>query len=223
MCREGFKAGTAKVYVPNRQCHIHLLLFSFNNYDSYRHIFFLREEKHTTMKKNLIPLILLAVSLAGFESCKKNDDAQTANVQIRLTDAPTALQEVNVDIQSVRVKFRDDENDSTKNWVDLTTRAGVYNLLNFQNGIDTLLATGTLPERQVKEIRLILGSNNTVKNNGVVFPLTIPSGSESGLKIKFSKALGADLNTLVVDFDAAQSVGQTGTGSYFLRPVIRVK
>lgn len=174
------------------------------------------------MKKSLIPLIILAASVVGFESCKKDNNAQSANVQIRLTDAPTALQEVNVDVQSVRVKFRDDENDSTKNWVDLTTRPGVYNLLNFQNGIDTLLATGTLPERQVKEIRLILGSNNTVKNMGVVYPLIIPSGSESGLKIKFSKELQAD-NTLVVDFDANQSVSQNGTGSYSLRPVIRVR
>ena len=195
----------------------------FNIHDNYRHIFFEKVEKHPTMRKRLIPLIILAVSVAGFESCKKNDDAQTASLQIRLTDAPTALQEVNVDIQSVRVKFRDDENDSTKNWVDFTTRAGVYNLLNFQNGVDTLLANGTLPERQVKEIRLILGANNTVKNNGVVYPLIIPSGSESGLKIKFSKALGADLNTLIVDFDAAQSVSQNGTGSYSLRPVLRIK
>lgn len=187
-------------------------------------IFFSKGWKNIpTMRKSLIPLIILAVSVAGFESCKKNDDAQTASLQIRLTDAPTALQEVNVDIQSVRVKFRDDENDSTKNWVDFTTRAGVYNLLNFQNGVDTLLANGTLPERQVKEIRLILGANNTVKNNGVVYPLIIPSGSESGLKIKFSKALGADLNTLIVDFDAAQSVSQNGTGSYSLRPVLRIK
>lgn len=195
----------------------------FNIHDNYWHIFFEKVEKHPTMRKRLIPLIILAVSVAGFESCKKNDDAQTASLQIRLTDAPTALQEVNVDIQSVRVKFRDDENDSTKNWVDFTTRAGVYNLLNFQNGVDTLLANGTLPERQVKEIRLILGANNTVKNNGVVYPLIIPSGSESGLKIKFSKALGADLNTLIVDFDAAQSVSQNGTGSYSLRPVLRIK
>lgn len=204
-------------------CHRFILFVFFNIDDNYRHIFFQSEEKHPTMRKSLIPLIILVVSVAGFESCKKNDNAQTANLQIRLTDAPTALQEVNVDIQSVRVKFRDDENDSTKNWVDFTTRTGVYNLLNFQNGVDTLLAGGTLPERQVKEIRLILGANNTVKNNGVVYPLIIPSGSESGLKIKFSKALGADLNTLVVDFDAAQSVSQNGTGSYSLRPVLRIK
>lgn len=174
------------------------------------------------MKKTLIPLFILAVSVAGLESCKKDNNTQSANVQIRLTDGPAALEEVNVDIQSVRVKYREDENDSTKNWVDFSTRPGVYNLLRLQ-GIDTILATGTLPERQIKEIRLILGTNNTVKNNGVVYPLTIPSGSESGLKIKFSKSLGADLNTIVMDFDAGQSVSQNGSGAYMLRPVLRIK
>ena len=175
------------------------------------------------MKKSLIPLFILAASVVGFESCKKDNTDESARVQIRLTDAPTALQEVNVDIQSVRVKFRDDANDSTKNWVDFATVPGVYNLLALQNGVDTLLANGTLPERQVKEIRLILGTNNTVKENGVVYPLTIPSGAESGLKIKFNKNLNADLNTIVVDFDAALSVRQTSTGEYRLHPVLRIK
>ena len=175
------------------------------------------------MKKTLIPLLILAASVAGFESCKKDSTNETANVQIRLTDAPTALQEVNVDIQSIRVKFRDDENDSTKNWVDLATVPGVYNLLALQGGIDTLLASGTLPERQVKEIRFILGPNNTVKDNGIVYPLTIPSGAESGLKIKFSKALEATLNTIVVDFDAALSVKEETPGEYKLRPVLKIK
>lgn len=175
------------------------------------------------MKKSLIPLIILAVSVAGFESCKKDNGNESTNVQIRLTDAPAAYQEVNVDIQSVRVKFRDDANDSTKNWVDFATVPGVYNLLGLQNGVDTLLANGTLPERQVKEIRLILGPNNSIKDNGVVYPLTVPSGAESGLKIKFNKSLNADLNTIIVDFDAALSVKQNGPGDYKLHPVLKIK
>ncbi len=177
----------------------------------------------SAMKKSLIPLFILAASVLGFESCKKDNDSESARVQIRLTDAPAAFQEVNVDIQSVRVKFRDDPNDSTKNWVDFATVPGVYNLLALQNGVDTLLANGTVPERQVKEIRLILGPDNTVKENGVSYPLIIPSGAESGLKIKFSKNLNADLNTIIVDFDAALSVRQTSSGEYRLHPVLRIK
>jgi len=186
-------------------------------------VFSISGKNKSAMKKSLIPLIILAVSVAGFESCKKDNGNESAQVQIRLTDAPAAFQEVNVDIQSVRVKFRNDDNDSTKNWVDFTTRAGVYNLLALQNGVDTLLGTGTLPERQVKEIRLILGPNNSIKDNGVTYPLIIPSGAESGLKIKFNKSLNADLNTIIVDFDAALSVRQTSSGEYRLHPVLKIK
>ena len=176
------------------------------------------------MKKNILPLAIVALSILGFVSCSKNNDSSgQSTLQVRMTDAPTALEQVNVDIQSVSIKYRDDDKDSTLNWVDLKTTAGIYNLLSLQNGVDTLLATGVVPERQIKEIRFRLGTNNTVKNNGTVYPLTIPSGEDSGLKIKFSKKLSTGLNLLLLDFDAAMSVSQNGSGGYKLRPVIKVK
>lgn len=175
------------------------------------------------MKKSIVFLLFSSLMITSFISCKKSDTEDEANLQIRMTDAPTALEQVNIDIQTVMVKYRDDDNDSTKNWVTLNTQAGIYNLLLLQNGVDTLLASGVIPQRQIKEIRLILGTNNTVKNNGTTYPLTIPSGSESGLKIKFSKKLDQSLNILLIDFDAAMSVSQNGSGNYILKPVIRIK
>ena len=163
----------------------------------------------------------LVVGISTFISCKK-DKETNSTLQIRLTDAPTALQEVNVDIREVHVKFSDDSL-SNNGWITLAANARVYNLLALQNGVDTVLATGIFPNDIVKEIRFVLGPNNTVKDNGTVYPLTIPSGSESGLKIKVSKALQATLETLVIDFDAALSVKKEGPGDYKLRPVLKLK
>ena len=174
------------------------------------------------MKKNILPLAIAAISILGFASCSKNDNDSPSTLQVRMTDAPTALEQVNVDIQSVRIKYRDDNNDSTLNWVNLNTTAGIYNLLALQNGVDTLIASGNVPERQIKEIRFVLGPNNTVKNNGIVYPLTIPSGGESGLKIKLSKNLNKTLETVIVDFDAELSIKQEA-GGYKLRPVLKIK
>jgi Domain of unknown function (DUF4382) len=56
-----------------------------------------------------------------------------------------------------------------------------------------------------------------------VYPLTIPSGSESGLKIKLSKKLNAQLDSVVIDFDAALSILKTGVGDYKLKPVLKIK
>ncbi len=150
--------------------------------------------------------------------CKKQNGA--TNLEVRLTDAPASFDAVNVDIQEVRV-HSNDEMDTT-GWITLGTKAGVYNLLALQNGIDTVLASGTLRGGIIKEIRFVLGSNNTIIDNGITYPLTIPSGSESGLKIKLNKNLEEGSQTIVVDFDAGMSVSVENS-EYKLRPVIRVK
>lgn len=168
--------------------------------------------------KHLMLGLLLFSGIATIFSCSKENNAGTSNLQVRLTDAPAAYDKVNVDIKEVRVNFRDD----STGWISLNTNAGVYNLLALQNGVDTLLATGTVQAGIVKEIRLILGTDNTIVVSGISYPLTIPSGSESGLKIKVGKKLNASLDSIVVDFDAALSVKEEA-GGYKLRPVLRIK
>ena len=174
------------------------------------------------MKKSLLVLAAVVCSASlTIISCKKDDAKGSSTLNVRLTDAPAAFEQVNIDIREVRVKFSDD---STSNgWVTLTTYPGIYNLLALQNGVDTLLGTGVFPTQVVKEIRFILGPNNTIKDAGVIYPLTIPSGSESGLKLKINKALNATLETIIIDFDAALSVKKEGPGDYKLRPVLKIK
>jgi hypothetical protein len=174
------------------------------------------------MKKSLLILTaIVCFASLTIVSCKKDDAKGSSTLNVRLTDAPTAYEQVNVDIREVRVKFSDDT--LSTGWVTLTTFPGIYNLLAYQNGVDTLLGTGVFPVQVVKEIRFILGPNNTIKDAGVVYPLTIPSGSESGLKIKLNKSLNATLETIIIDFDAALSVKKEGTGDYKLRPVLKIK
>lgn len=170
--------------------------------------------------KHLLLIFSLFFLTLSFLACKKDNAGAdgTATLQVRLTDAPVAYDKVNIDIQQVRVNFRDD----STGWVSLPTNAKVYNLLGLQNGVDTLLASGTVQTGIVKEIRFILGNNNTIVVNGVTYPLTIPSGSESGLKIKVDKRLNATLETLIIDFDAALSIKSENDG-YKLRPVLKVK
>jgi hypothetical protein len=162
------------------------------------------------------PIILISTVTILLSACKK--DSSSSTLHVRLTDAPTALDEVNVDLVQVNVKFASD----SAGWVSLQTKPGIYNLLGLQNGVDTLIAQGTFPSNEVKEIRLVLGSRNSVVADGKSFPLTIPSGSESGLKIKVNKHLAATLETLLIDFDAALSI-KLESGGYKLRPVLRIK
>jgi hypothetical protein len=171
----------------------------------------------------ILSLITLVLASATF-SCSKENISENAGeaqstLQVRLTDAPAAYSEINVDIRSVRVNLRGD----STGWIDLPTNARVYNLLNFQNGIDTSLATGVVPTGTVKEVRFILGPNNTVVENGRTYPLVLSSQDEAGLKIKVSKKVEASFETMVIDFDAAQSVIKQGNGVYRLKPVLKLK
>jgi hypothetical protein len=168
------------------------------------------------MKIFKLALALAIVSSVTFIACKK--DSGNSTLQVKLTDAPGDWQEVNIDLKEVKVNFNDD----STGWVSLQTKDTIYNLLGLQNGLDTLIAQATVPSKTVKEIRLVLGSHNTIKVDDQIYPLTIPSGSESGLKIKVNKKLNATLETIILDFDAGASVTQEQDG-YKLRPVIMVK
>lgn len=161
---------------------------------------------------------LAAISLVSVMSCKK-DESGTTDLRIKLTDNPYNATAVNVDIQKVSINFNADD----KGWVDMNTAAGIYNLLDFQNGADTLIAQNVVPANTVKEIRFVLGSQNSIVINGTEYPLTIPSGGESGLKIKVDKKLNVHSDSLIVDFDAALSILQTGTSEFKLSPVLRIK
>jgi hypothetical protein len=159
----------------------------------------------------------LALTL-GIVSCSK-DGKDTTQLKINLTDNPYDATEVNVDIREVRVNLSND----SSGWVNINTNAGVYNLLDLQNGVDTLLAQGTVPTGTLKEVRFILGDENSIMIDSVLYPLTVPSGSESGLKIKLNKQLNAQLDSLTIDFDAALSVVKQGNGDYKLKPVLKIK
>jgi hypothetical protein len=177
-------------------------------------------------KKQLVVMLSLFVTVVFFTACekyellkKKNQTSTStaaANYFVHLTDAPGNFTEVNIDIQSVLVKT------SNGSEIELNVNPGVYNLLDFQNGVDTLIATGTLDSSSVSQIRLILGKNNSVLVDSVQYPLEVPSGSQSGLKLQVHHVLKAGVAYHVtLDFDANKSIVKTGNGRYKLKPVIR--
>lgn len=169
--------------------------------------------------RQVLSLLVAASSLFVIAGCDKENDDATTELNIRLTDNPFNATAVNVDIEQVRVKLREEGD----NWITLNTHAGIYNLLDYQNGIDTLLAQGVVPVGPLKEIRFVLGTDNSIEIDGNIYPLTIPSGSESGLKIKLNKTLAAGSDLVLIDFDAALSIFQTGTGEFKLKPVLKIK
>lgn len=148
-------------------------------------------------------------------SCDK-EKAGMAHLTVRMTDAPSNYDAVMVDVQGVEITG---SNGST---IMLNTSVGIYNLLDFSNGLDTLIASGDLEAGTVSQIRLILGTNNTVIVDGVVYPLSTPSAMQSGLKLQVHQTFEPGISySILFDFDANQSVILKGNGEFQLKPVIR--
>jgi hypothetical protein len=88
--------------------------------------------------------------------------------------------------------------------------------------LDTLIATGDIDAGTVSQIRLILGPNNSVIVDGVVYPLSTPSADQSGLKLLVNRVFEPGVSYgILLDFDANQSIVLEGNGTYKLKPVIR--
>jgi hypothetical protein len=165
--------------------------------------------------------IITAIMASGLimllTMCKKTEPGSSGpnnSYSMYMTDSPGDYQQVNVNIVGAEM------NSNSTGWTALNVNAGIYNLLTLCNGKDTLLATGNV-SGSVSQIRLTIGATgNTVKINNTLYPLTIPSGQQSGLKIVVNSQMTG--NTIALDFDAGLSVIATGGGKYILRPVIRV-
>lgn len=171
------------------------------------------------MKTLNLLLTAFVLALVVF-SCKKEKnmvpETTPTPYRIRMTDAPAAYSAVNIDLQSVVITG------NNGNSVTLNTNAGIYNLLNFSNGLDTLIATGNLLLSKVQQIRLILGPNNSIVDGGVTYPLLTPSAQQSGLKLQVHHELQPGVAyEVLLDFDATQSIVKEGNGTYSLKPVIR--
>lgn len=170
-----------------------------------------------TFFSSLSLIFLLSITACSEDS----DDAQSGQSELRihLTDAPANYKGVYVDIQAVEVKI----DDTSNAWQSLNAQVGIYNLLDFQNGLDTLIGTGIIPSGRLNQIRLIFGPRNSIVVGNDSLPLQTPSAQQSGLKLLVNYDLQAGLvYNFSLDFDAQRSIVLQGNGNYLLKPVIRV-
>ena len=174
------------------------------------------------LRKTLLALSMLTISSFIFYACSKDNSASAdkAKLQVYLTDDPGNYDEVIIDVQDIKINY---STDSADGWQSLSNvRVGSYDILKLVDGNDTLLGDAELDAGKIEQIRLILGPNNYVKIDGQTIPLQTPSAQQSGLKLNIHQDVNAGVTyKLLLDFDAARSIVQTGNGKYILKPVIR--
>ena len=175
--------------------------------------------------KNTYKLLafLAMLFIISLVACNKTNTSGSSRLTVFLADDPSGYDAVNIDIQEIMVNSSADTTGTQSGWTSLPlNRRGVYNLLDFKNGLDTILTSQKLHPGTISQIRLILGTDNSVVINGVSMPLTTPSAQQSGLKLNVHADLVAGIEyKLWIDFDAGRSIVETGNGGHILKPVIR--
>ncbi len=175
--------------------------------------------------QKLTRLILCFMALSFF-ACEDNEDdikienSEKAHLIIGLIDAPGDYQQVNIDLQDVQINPEDVDS----GYISLPdVNTGIYDLLTLTNGFEAILTDTDIDSGYISQVRLILGDNNTVMVDSILHELKVPSGSQSGLKIKIDTSLSPGISYhILLDFDASKSVVKAGnSGKYLLKPVIR--
>lgn len=166
--------------------------------------------------KNSLIVAFIGLSL-GLSACNKNDRGSgMTKVSVKLTDGPGAYDALYLSVKEIEVI-------SSEGRSTIPVNTNPFNVLKFRMGKDTLIASQDIPSGRLQEVRLVLNdTGNSVVINGISYPLTTPSGQSSGVKLKVNEELESGVAyTMLLDFDAAKSIIQTGNGKYVLKPVIR--
>jgi Domain of unknown function (DUF4382) len=181
----------------------------------------------------LVTLLLSLFSLSCQKSASSNNSSSPSSVHIYLTDDQSLIfDHVFLDIQKLEIKAEDsdefkhesehqgevDDNDhhgdNSGGWINVPVNAGVYDILRFRNGLDTLFGTSSFPIiKQLKKVRITLGSNSSVVFNGTTSPLiTKDNDNIVVIKIDDSKVQinNGGLTSFWLDIDAGGSVKQQG-------------
>jgi len=169
------------------------------------------------MKKAIVlcSFLLFAGSSMLFQGCTKEDTHPTSTIVISMRDAPAAFDAVNVEVTDIEVHSDAD------GWTSFPVRDSIYDLLLLQGNTAAFLTNAVLPSTTISQVRLILGTHNTVTVGGTVYSLLLSSEDETGLKLNIHKELAGGVTyDLLIDFDAGQSIVDEGNGSYRLKPVL---
>jgi hypothetical protein len=169
---------------------------------------------------------LLFTMLAACQRTAQETSSNSLNVAVYLTDDQALIfDKVFIDLRKLEIKIEDDGVDSLGGWFTLDIRPGVYNILKFRNGVDTLFATGNIPvNRKLQKLRLTVGTNNSVEKDGRTFPLLLHKNrSEVIAKLDDANVEFIQPNQLRfwLDFDAGRSIREKN-GNYELESQIRI-
>ena len=178
--------------------------------------------------------ITIAIMVFVTFNCNNADDSKndgTATLSVKLVDDPGDYENVFIEIIDVMLKYQtnsgDSDDDDHNGWESIgILNPGVYDLLELTGGVSlSLIDNAEIETGNIKQIRLILGDNNSVVLEGETESrlLNTPSAQQSGLKVMINQDIFAGFNyDFILDFNVDESIVMAGnSGNINLKPVLR--
>jgi hypothetical protein len=199
--------------------------------------------------KHLFFAAIMAFAVVfGLTACNKSNSLDSSvpagqqHLSLYLTDGPGLFDKVLIDIRSVKVLVDtssntrrhdnedwdhrgsdDQKKDSSFVWANLNITPGVYDILKFRNGADTLLAASGIPKGAIRLIKIEVGTNNSLVKDSVSYPVFLPANALNYILIKLKghecEEYLPGKTRLWLDFDVTRSIVQERDNKFYLRPV----
>lgn len=200
-------------------------------------------------KTNLfVAASLIAIVSLVAVACNKSTSVENGpgiqQVNFMLTDGPGSYDNVFIDIKSLQIvidtaregsrkrdtcnwdhigSHRESRKDSGLVWTTIPIKAGVYDILKFRNGLDTLFASANVPKGSVRLVRIEFGANNSVVKDSVNYPLNLSPNLPNFIVIKLKgnefEEFASRRHRLWLDFDVSRSIIEVN-GRFYLIPVM---
>lgn len=166
-----------------------------------------------------------------FGACNKdNNDAEFGRMSVKLTDAPfptDLVAEANVTIFKVDARDKSEDVEGSPFRVLMEEDIRV-NLLELTNGVTETLAEAEVPVGSYDLVRVYVKDAEIIMKDGTVYPLAIPSGAQTGIKVFVDPEIqveGGLTAELLLDFDVSRSFvpkgGSENPNGFNFKPVIK--
>ncbi|MDB5193023.1 MAG: hypothetical protein JWQ96_2586 [Segetibacter sp.] len=170
------------------------------------------------MKKSTILFSTICIVLISF-GCGKLVYEVNSTFQVRLANGGEIVQQVNIDIEEVRIKTSKDTS-----WKVLPTKKALYNLANYGHGVDTAVASGPVAATSiVSEVRFVLGNRSTITIGEITYPLSLVANYEKNMTIKVGRKLNLSEEKVVISFDPRVSSSSDKNAGFVLNPVLKLQ
>ncbi|MCL2139999.1 MAG: DUF4382 domain-containing protein [Treponema sp.] len=173
--------------------------------------------------------LVLALAATLMLTCKqpttdthKTPETGETRLLVEIHDMPFKKDGKNVEHLNITV-LRMDIIDANDNHITILDEPRSMDILAVSRDDPVALSNVAVEPGIYKELRLVLSDDSTIQVDGEIFPIKIPSGEQSGLKLKgpFEIPRGK-LFRLTIDFVATESVIYNKGQGYMLKPVLRI-